>query len=83
LRKAVDRKRRHAKIDLIFFDASSTPVSNEVYPVFGKFWSRRKRMKTFLLACVSAVVLAVLAAGALNTIQEPVNEAFATTSVRL
>jgi hypothetical protein len=40
-------------------------------------------MKTFLLACVGAVVLAVLAAGALNTIQEPVNEAFATTSVRL
>ena len=40
-------------------------------------------MKTFLLACVGAAVLAFLAAGALDTIQEPVSEAFATTSVRL
>ena len=40
-------------------------------------------MKVFLLACIGAVVVAVLAAGALNTIQKPVNEAFSTTGVRL
>ena len=40
-------------------------------------------MKAFLLACVAAVAVAIVAAGALDTIQKPVNEAFSTTNVRL
>jgi len=40
-------------------------------------------MKAFLLALVTAVVIAVVWAGVLNKVQEPVSEAFATTGVRL
>ena len=40
-------------------------------------------MKAFLLAVVTAVVIAVAWAGVLNKVQEPVSEAFATTGVRL
>jgi len=40
-------------------------------------------MKAFLLACISAAVLAVVAAAALEAIQKPANQAFATTGVRL
>ena len=40
-------------------------------------------MKSFLLACVSAIVLAAIAAAVLNRVQEPVQQAFATTGVRL
>ena len=40
-------------------------------------------MKAFLLAVVTAVVIAVVWAGILNKVQEPVSEAFATTGVRL
>jgi hypothetical protein len=40
-------------------------------------------MKAFLLAVVTAVVIAVAWAGVLNTVQEPVSEAFATQGVRL
>ena len=40
-------------------------------------------MKAFLLACVAAIVVAVLAAAVLNRVQEPVEQAFATTAVRL
>ncbi len=40
-------------------------------------------MKAFLLACIGSLIVAVVAAGALNTIQKPVNEAFSTTGVRL
>jgi hypothetical protein len=40
-------------------------------------------MKAFLLAVVTAVVIAVVWAGVLNKMQEPVSEAFATTGVRL
>jgi hypothetical protein len=40
-------------------------------------------MKAFLLACVAAIVVAALAAGALTRVQEPVQEAFATSAVRL
>ena len=35
-------------------------------------------MKAFLLAVVAAVVIAVVWAGVLNQVQEPVSEAFAT-----
>jgi hypothetical protein len=40
-------------------------------------------MKSFLLACVAAIVLAAVAAAVLNRMQEPVQRAFATTGVRL
>jgi hypothetical protein len=40
-------------------------------------------MKAFLLACVAALVVAALAVGILNRVQQPVERAFATTGVRL
>ena len=40
-------------------------------------------MKAFLLAVVTAIVIAIVWAGVLNKVQEPVSEAFATTGVRL
>ena len=40
-------------------------------------------MKSFILACVAAVVIAVIGVVALSSIQEPVDEAFTTTAVRL
>ena len=43
----------------------------------------RIAMKSFLLACVAAIVVAAVAAVVLNRVQEPVEQAFATTGVRL
>ncbi len=40
-------------------------------------------MKTFLIACVAAVVIAVIGGLVLNSVQEPVDKAFSTTAVRL
>jgi hypothetical protein len=41
-------------------------------------------MRTFVIACVAAIVIAVIGAVVLNSIQEPVDEAFAVpSSVRL
>jgi hypothetical protein len=40
-------------------------------------------MKSFLLACVAAIVIAAAAVVVLNRFQEPVQQAFATTAVRL
>jgi hypothetical protein len=40
-------------------------------------------MKSFLLACIAAGIFAAIAVVVLNTIQEPVDQAFATSSVRL
>jgi hypothetical protein len=40
-------------------------------------------MKSFLLACVAAVVIATVAGFALNTVQKPSEEAYSTTGVRL
>ena len=40
-------------------------------------------MKALLLACVAAVILAIIGVVVLNSIQEPVAEAFSTTGVRL
>lgn len=40
-------------------------------------------MKAFLIACAVAAIIAVVSAGILNTIQKPVEQAFATTAVRL
>jgi hypothetical protein len=40
-------------------------------------------MKTFLLACVTAIVIAVVGGVVLNSFQEPVDKAFTTDEVRL
>lgn len=40
-------------------------------------------MKAFLLACVAIAAIATAAALTLDRIQEPVQQAFATTAVRL
>jgi hypothetical protein len=40
-------------------------------------------MKVFLIACAAAVILAIIGGLALNSIQEPVDKAYTTTSVRL
>jgi hypothetical protein len=40
-------------------------------------------MRAFLLACVVAIVVAAVGAVVLNSVQEPVEQAFATTGVRL
>ena len=40
-------------------------------------------MKTFLIACVAAVVIAVVGGLVLNSVQEPADKAFSTTAVRL
>ena len=40
-------------------------------------------MKAFLLACVVAIAAAAVWAVVLNHVQEPVEQAFATTGVRL
>lgn len=40
-------------------------------------------MKSFLLACVAAIVIAAVAGFALNTVQKPSDQAYSTTGVRL
>jgi hypothetical protein len=40
-------------------------------------------MKAFLLSCVAAIIVAVLGAAVLDSVQEPVAKAFSTTAVRL
>jgi hypothetical protein len=40
-------------------------------------------MKAFVIACVAAVIIAVIGGVVLNSIQEPVDKAFSTTGVRL
>jgi hypothetical protein len=40
-------------------------------------------MRSFIVACVAAVVIAAIGAVALNSFQEPVDVAFATKGVRL
>ena len=40
-------------------------------------------MKAFILAVVAAVIVAVIGGVALNSMQEPADRAFTTTSVRL
>ena len=40
-------------------------------------------MKTFVLACIVAIGLAALSVATLNQLQRPVQQAFATSSVRL
>ena len=40
-------------------------------------------MKAFLLACISAAVIALIAVGALDSFQKPADQAFSTVGVRL
>jgi len=40
-------------------------------------------MSAFITACLAAAAIAVVAAMALNAIQQPVESAFATSSVRI
>ena len=40
-------------------------------------------MRTFIAACVAAVVIAAIGAAALSYLQEPVSVAFATGSTRI
>ncbi len=40
-------------------------------------------MKTFVIACVAAIIIAVIGGLVLNSVQEPVDKAFTTTGVRL
>ena len=40
-------------------------------------------MRVFITACIAAAVIAVVAAMALNTVQKSVDQAFATSSVRI
>jgi hypothetical protein len=40
-------------------------------------------MRSFIIACIAAVVIATVGAVALNFFQEPVDVAFATGAVRL
>jgi hypothetical protein len=40
-------------------------------------------MRSFIVACVAAIVIAVIGGVVLNSIQEPVDKAFTTNAVRL
>ena len=40
-------------------------------------------MKAFIVACVAAIIIAVIGGVVLNNLQEPVDEAFTTNAVRL
>jgi Tfp pilus assembly major pilin PilA len=40
-------------------------------------------MKTFIMACVAAIIIAVLGGVVLNSVQESADKAFTTTAVRL
>jgi hypothetical protein len=40
-------------------------------------------MRSFIVACVAAIVVAALGAAVLNALQEPVSVAFSTGAVRL
>jgi hypothetical protein len=40
-------------------------------------------MKAFVIACVAAVIIAIIGGVAINSVQEPVDQAFTTSAVRL
>ena len=40
-------------------------------------------MRSFLIACIAAIVVALIGVFALSYVQEPVSVAFATTSARI
>jgi hypothetical protein len=66
--------------------ANPAPVSHRNKRIKDECTCRKKGvviMKAFLLACVAAVILAIIGVAVLNSIQEPANQAFATSAVRL
>ena len=40
-------------------------------------------MKTFIVACAAAIVIAIIGWGVLNSVQKPVDQAFTTPYVRV
>jgi hypothetical protein len=40
-------------------------------------------MRSFIAACIAAIIIAVIGAVVLNSVQEPVAQAFSTSEVRL
>jgi hypothetical protein len=40
-------------------------------------------MKTFIMACAAAIIIAIIGGVVLNSYQEPVDRAFTTSAVRL
>ena len=40
-------------------------------------------MKAFVIACVAAIIIAVIGGVVLSSVQEPVDKAFTTSAVRL
>ena len=40
-------------------------------------------MKSFVIACIAAIVIAVIGWGVLNSVQKPADQAFATSYVRV
>jgi hypothetical protein len=40
-------------------------------------------MKTFIIACAAAIVIAIIGWSVLNSMQKPVSEAFSTSYVRV
>jgi hypothetical protein len=49
----------------------------------GRLREGANSMKTFIVACVAAIIIAVIGGVVLSSVQEPVDKAFSTTSVRL
>ena len=42
-----------------------------------------KIMKAFIIACAAAIIIAIIGVFVLNSVQEPVSQAFATQYVRV
>jgi hypothetical protein len=54
------------------------------YNVDHKVWERSEFMKTFIVACVAAVVIAIVSVMVLNAVPDSAEKAFSSaTSVRL
>jgi hypothetical protein len=54
-----------------------------VYNCYIQRWREGIAMRTFIVACVAAAVIAICAVLVLNRIQEPVSVAFTTSAVRI
>jgi len=63
--------------------ADSVACSQPSHIIYPPNLLRSLAMKAFLLACAAAIVIAAAALVVLNQVQEPVQQAFATTGVRL
>ena len=68
--RSLPRDRRSASTSDILSSGTMTP-------------DRGTGMRSFILACVAAIVIAAIGAGILNFVQEPVGVAFTTEGVRL